>query len=319
MDEYRELFRRDLKRANGRAEYWRRRSNAWRNAAIAMLVLYILFGLCGLAYSAPADQRADVNQDGCVNAADLLIVRDPSNWQQCVATPAPTRTVVSYSGPPESTAYDVRTSATVLANLDIRSTQRGIVADEFWGALGVQGLLIEDCTVNSHSYGLYSGISGVTVLRTTFNAAMRDPVRITNGSGYTFEDCTFSMPQADVAVRIHGSASNITFRRCTFYCYSWGVDIGEQYRGAGGCVRDVTFEECTFIASEHTIHAVRIRGQNVTLLRCRGIGFDKALSGATFATAEKHSCEPTGARLIGCTVDGGKPLLKGKWKDTEVR
>lgn len=298
---------------------WEYRDERNRKILLGAIVLGFFGLLAAIALSAPIDPRADVNQDGCVNAGDLAVVRQPGNWGECVETPPPVRKVVSYSGPAESTAYEIRLPATVLSNLDIRSTQRGIVADEFWAALGVQGLVIEDCDIRTHSYGLYSGISGVTVLRTTFTAEQRDPVRITNGTGYTFEDCTFSMPLADVAVRVHGNASRVTFRRCTFYCWSWGVDIGEQYRGAGGCVRDVTFEDCTFVASPHTIHAVRIRGQNVRLVRCKGVGFDKAQSGATFATVEKHSCEPTGAVLEGCTVDGGRPLLKSRWADTEVR
>lgn len=295
----------------------KRASIPWWFVALVWVLVGRLFAVIALA--APLDPRADVNGDGCVNAADLLIVRAPENWQQCVATPPPTRTVVSYSGPAESTAYDIRTSATMLVDLDIRSTQRGIVADSFWAARGVQGLLIENCTLTTQSYGLYSGISGVTVLRSTFAAEMRDPVRITGGSGITFEDCTFALPLADVAVRVHGDASRIVFRRCTFHCWSWGLDIGEQYRGAGGCVRDVLLEDCVFIAYPTTIHAVRIRGQNVRLIRCIGKGFDKAQSGATFASVEKHSCDPTGAVLEGCTVDGGKALLKGRWADTEVK
>lgn len=282
--------------------------------------------LCGLSLlvnlyilAAPINPRADVNQDGCVDAADVLEVRRPGNWGECVSTPPPEpmRRLVAYTGTdPDACVFDVRQKDQLLAELDIQSSAHAIMAVGLWNPAG---LTARDCSITSIGYGVYSEADGLKILRCEINAKYRDPLRIAGGTGIVVEDTTFALPLADVAVRIHGSASNITFRRCTFYCYSWGVDIGEQYRGAGGCVRNVTFEDCTFIASPHTIHAVRIRGQNVRLVRCKGIGFNKAQSGATFATVEKHSCDPTGVVLEGCSVDGNKPLLKGRWADTEVK
>jgi hypothetical protein len=286
----------------------------------AIAVLFLASQSCNQrAEAAPLNPRADVNQDGCVDANDLLEVRRPGNWGECVATPPPARKVVSYSGPAKSTAYDITYGGRVLENLDIRSNQRAIVADVFWAKRGAYGLTIRDCTIESVDYGLYTGFSGVTVQRTTIRTTGGSIVRVTDGVGVLFEDCTFTSGAADTAVRVC-NGRDITFRRCKFIgCRPYGLDIREQYRGEGGCPRDVLLEDCEFIASADTIHAVRIAGQGVRLVRCRGLGFDKALSGATFATVEKHSCDPTGAVLGGCSVDGGKPLLKSKWTDTEVK
>lgn len=296
-----------------------RNRRARRRTLLAVGIVAAIMLAAILAIAAPINPRADVNGDGCVNAADLLAVRAPGNWGECVATPTPEpmRRLVAYTGTdPDACVFDVRQKGQLFAELDIQSSAHAIMAAGIWNPAG---LTARDCSIMSIGYGIYSEADRLSILQCEINAKYRDPLRIAGGTGVLVEDTTFALPLADVAVRIHGSASDITFRRCMFNCYSWGVDIGEQYGGAGGCVRNVSFEDCIFIASPHTMHAVRIRGQNVRLIRCIGKGFDKAQPGATFATVEKHSCEPVGAKLIGCSVDGGKALLKSKWTDTEVK
>lgn len=276
------------------------------------------------------DERADVNQDGRVDAADLLSIRDPANWGKLVRPAEPDTsgwTQYTYAAPllddgepdRDASAYDVRTNRTI-ERVALTSDARGITADKYWVQKGdVNRLDIRDVDFNTHGYGLYSGVPNLTVERARFNATHRDPIRIEAGYNLKFRNGSCLMPEADVATRIHGDAYDIEFTDWDFYCWSWGADLGEQYRGAGGVVHHVTFKRCRFFASQHTIHAVRIRAQHVKLVDCHGIGFDKAQDGATFATVERHSCDPIGAVLEGCSVDGGKPLLKSKWTDTEVR
>lgn len=80
----------------------------------------------------------------------------------------------------------------------------------------------------------------------------------------------------------------------------------------------VLLEDCTFIASPHTMYGVRVRGQGVRLVRCKGIGFARAQPGAALVTFERHSCDPIGGVVEGCTCDG-RPIVKQRWHDTEVR
>lgn len=262
--------------------------------------------------------RADVNQDGKVDAADLLAIRAPENWQKKIRPEGvPELTTIRYDGTDkDACVVDVRSVNAEIRNQLVLSTAHGIVLSQIWKPYGCT---ISGCTIETEGYGIYTEADRLIVNYTAIKARRRDPLRIANGFGLRFNYGECHMPLSDVATRIHGDAQDIVFTGWTFHCWSWGIDIGEQYRGAGGCVRDVLLEDCTFIASPHTIHGIRIRGQGVKLVRCKGIGFDKAQSGATFASVEKHSCDPTGCVLESCTVDGNKPLLKGRRQDTEVK
>jgi len=265
-----------------------------------------------------ANPRADVNQDGKVDAADLLAIRAPENWQKKIRPEGvPELSVLRYDGTDkDACVVDVRTPNAILRRHLILSTAHGVTLSKIWKPYGCT---IEGCDIQTEGYGIYTEGDRLTVRDTIIAARRRDPIRIAGGFGLVFGEGSCAMPLADVATRIHDDAQNILFRNWDFYCWSWGVDLGEQYRGAGGVVRDVRFENCRFYASEHTIHAIRIRAQNVHLRNCHGIGFNRALPGATFASVERHSCDPTGVVLEGCTVDGGKPLLKSRWADTEVK
>lgn len=260
--------------------------------------------------------RADVNQDGVVDAADLLAIRSPENWQRKIRPEGvPELTVIRYDGTdPDGCAVDVRSNGYALNRTTVLSKAHGIVADPYWKT---NGLYVRNCDIQTEGYGLYSGASTVIVVNTTIAVRNRDPIRIVGGFDMDFVGGKCAMPLSDVATRIHGDAYDIIFIDWDFHCWSWGVDLGEQYRGAGGVVHHVTFYRCRFYASVHTMYGVRVRAQHVTLKDCKGIGFASAQPGAALVTFERHSCDPIGGVVEGCTCDG-RPIVKQRWHDTEV-
>lgn len=275
-----------------------------------------------------ANPRADVNQDGVVDVADLMAIRAPENWQRKVRPPDQPEPdlVLRYEGTnQDGCALDVRTSKIVLANAAVRSTAHGIVASRIWQP---HGLTLSQCDIETEGYGLYSEASALTVRDTVIAARRRDPIRIAGGEGLRFERVAVKPTESAAAWRIHGDprdgAANAVRRvlilGCSIEgCWPWGIDLGEQYRGAGGIVDDVIIEDCVFHATPNTRYGIRIRARRVTVRDCAGVGFDKAAEGAALVQIERHNIDPTGCVIEGCTCDGGRPVVGNRWSDTVIR
>jgi hypothetical protein len=270
-----------------------------------------------------ADARADVNQDGLVNGADILAIRSPDNWNKPVRPtdvpqppPAERQRIVYAGTDQDACALDVRASNRLVQSADITSTSHGVMNSAAWKTAG---LTLRDCLIETIGYGIYSECEGLSILGSRIHAQLRDPIRIAGGRSILVQDCQIDPVSAAVAVRVHDNARDVMFHRVKFRnANPWCADLGEQYRGAGGVVNNVIFVDCEFQACPQTVMAVRVRAQNVVVRNCRGIGFDKALPGAVLVSVERHSCDPIGCRIEGCSIDGNKQLVGQRWSDTVV-
>lgn len=260
--------------------------------------------------------RADVNGDGIVNAADILEIRRPGNWGLPTKAPEPPAgTLYRYDGTdPWAAAIDVRGDMEVIG-ADIISTAYGIVA---WAPQTAR-LRVEGCKFETEGYGLFTRTNNLVVRDSEFYARNRDPIRIAGGTNLLFEGIYIGGTLSAASWRIHGDTRDVTIRSAQIYATNpWALDLGEEYRGAGGVVRNVLIENVDIYATAATRMGMRIRAQNVTLRNVRGHGFDRTDPGVGLFQFEKHSCEPTGCRVENCTVDDGRKVVVTPWVDTVV-
>lgn len=272
--------------------------------------------------------RADVNQDGVVDAADLLAIRSPENWQKKIRPadqPEPAL-VLNYAGTDQDgCALDVRRPNIALSNSDVRSTAHGVVASRIWQP---HGLSLSHFDIQTEGYGIYSECNGLKVRDTTIAARQRDPIRIAGGQDLWFERVTVKPTQSAAAWRIHGDPRDgqandvrrVVILGCSIEgCWPWGIDIGEQYRGAGGLVEEVQIIGAHFYATANTRYGIRIRARRVTVRGCVGHGFDKASPDAALVQIERHNIDPIGCVVENCICDGGRPIVGSRWSDTVVK
>ncbi len=238
------------------------------------LILLTCLGLPVLDQCIPAENRlADVNTDGVVDAGDLLVIRQGTNWQRQIECPPDAATpLVIDIGPERATAtltldhspngkrmvwsIDVPRSQviqgrtligngtktainvrqdTLIINCTIRNWQTGVGSGDPNVKVWVVNSTITDCT----DYGAYLPGTGVAVIGSTIRNIGGTCLRLPHYNGAVVYDNTIEASTRRILIKAHNAAR-----------------LGKPFSSG------LWVEKCTFIGSDTQDYLVTVAPQN---------------------------------------------------------
>ena len=295
-----------------------------------------------------ADSRADVNQDGDVNAVDLAVIRNGANWEHPVECPteqpdgpmvieaSPERTTVMLALPHKTyrisvpasqvisgrtlignrlgTAINVRQD-TLILNCTIRNWQTGVGSGDPNVKVWIVNSTITGCT----DYGAYLPGTGVAVIGTTIRNVGGTCLRLPHYSDAVVYDTTIESSARRLLLKAHNAtrlgkpySSGLWVEGCTFIgsdTQDYLVSVAPQNKSMTEDVRDATFFDCDFVFGQKTKIGLLLGGTGMVAERC---SFDakKGVPTRWAIVGERQGVSPYDTPLVVDCVSNGSELVR---------